>query len=428
MKAHTTVHRTTLWGARPDDKFSLLHDAPQALERIKSYHFAPGTEYSYSNVNFHVLGRIMENVSGLSLAQLLTQRLFIPAGMKTASLCANTNGLPLPIVGYEGNDKVGYFAATNRIEWGGDAGIAASLEDMIAYEIYLDQGLSDGTSLYAQTSKERKFRDGTPAGYGYGLKRLKVAGQSGIGHGGALRGFRHARVQIPAKRLSVVVMHNFETSPAAPLELIVKKVCDVQEPEHQTVSVPTAWKGHFFDEETQLYVAVEEGSREKPGTILVSYGPGTGAEVARLVSETEAESDGMKLTLQGDVLHVNRLDDNRLLKAVRLQAVDKKDMGQASSNNIVGVYRSKESDSVFTVSGERGALYGSFDGFLGRGPIWIMRQIGKEQIWALGNPRGLDATPPGDWTVVFKDQKDDMYNRVTVGCWLARKVEYVRQQ
>ncbi|KAG9571170.1 beta-lactamase/transpeptidase-like protein, partial [Aureobasidium melanogenum] len=419
---------TTLWGARPDDKFSLLHDAPQALDRIKSYHFAPGTEYSYSNVNFHVLGRILENVSGLSLAQLLTQRLFIPAGMKTASLCANTNGLPLPIVGYEGNDKVGYFAATNRIEWGGDAGIAASLEDMIAYEIYLDQSLTDGASPYAQTSKEQKFRNGTPAGYGYGLKRFKVAGQSGIGHGGALRGFRHLRVQIPSKRLSVVAMHNFETSPAAPLELVVKKVCEAQEPEPQTVNVPAAWKGHFFDEETQLYVAVEEGNREKPGTISVSYGPGTAGEVARLVSETEAKSDGMKLSLDGDILHVERIDDNRILKAIRLQPMDKKDLGQTSSEGVIGVYRSKESDSVFTVSGERGRLYGSFDGFLGRGPIWIMRQIGEQQIWALGNPRGLDATPPGDWTVVFTDEKDGMYNRVTVGCWLARKVEYVRQE
>jgi hypothetical protein len=375
-----------------------------------------------------VLGRILENVSGMSLAQLLVQRLFIPAGMKTASLCANTNGLPLPIVGYEGNAKVGYFAATNRIEWGGDAGIACSLEDMIAYEIYLDQSLSKETSLYAQSSKEQKFKDGTPADYGYGLTKLKVAGHSAIGHGGALRGFRHARMQFPAERLSVVVMHNFETPPGAPAELIVKKLLGDKEPEAQKINVPSAWKGHYLDKETQLYIAVEEGDREKPGTILVSYGPGTGAETAKLVSETEAQTDGMKLRLEGDVLHVERIHDNRTLRAKRLQAVDKKDLGQSSSSSVVGVYRNEECDSVFTVSGERGALYGSFDGFLGRGPIWMMRQIGENQVWALGNPRGLDATPPGDWTVVFKDGKDGKCSRVTVGCWLARKVEFVRQE
>lgn len=420
-------HRTTLWGARPDDKFSLLHDAPQALERIKSYHFAPGTEYSYSNVNFHVLGRILENVSGMSLAQLLVQRLFIPAGMKNASLCANTNGLPLPIVGYEGNPKVGYFAATNRIEWGGDAGIACSLEDMIAYEIYLDKSLSDDASLYAQSIKGQSYKDGTPASYGYGLKKLKVAGHSAIGHGGALRGFRHARMQFPSERLSVVVMHNFETSPGAPAEYIVKKILGTKEPEPETVAFTAAWKGHYLDEETQLYVGIEEGDREKPGTISVIYGPGTGGEVARLTSDTEAKADGMKLKLEGDILHVERTDDNRILRAVRLQDVDKKELGQTSSESVVGVYRNAECDSVFTVSGEGGALYGSFDGFIGRGPIWTMKQIGTNQVWALGNPRGLDSTPPGDWTVVFKDEKDGKCSRVTVGCWLARNAEYVRQ-
>lgn len=346
--------------------------------------------------------------------------------MRNASLCANTIGLPLPIVGYEGNPKVGYFAATNRIEWGGDAGIACSLEDMIAYEIYLDKSLKDDSSLYAQSSQDQKYRDGTIASYRYGLKKYKVAGHTAIGHGGALRGFRHLRMQLLSERLSVVVMYNYETPANTAPEFIVKKILGDAEPKPETVNFTSAWKGHYLDEETQLHLAVEEGE-EKPGTISFSYGPGTGAESARLISETEAQSDSTKMTLEGDILHVERTDEKRTLKAVRLQAVDKKDLGKTSSEGVVGVYRNEECDSVFTVSGERGALYGSFDGFLGRGPIWTMKQIGANQVWALGNPRGLDSTPPGDWTVVFKDEKDGKCSRVTVGCWLARNVEYVRQ-
>ena len=368
----------------------------------------------------------MENVSGLSLAQLLVERLFVPAGMTTASLCPNTNGLPLPIVGYEGNDKVGYFAATNRIEWAGDAGIAASLEDMIAYEQYLDRSLSDPDSFYATTSKQQKFRDGTPATYGYGLAHTKVAGQPCIAHGGALRGFRHSRTQLPSHRLSVVVMHNFETSPGVPTEYVVKKVLNLDEPKHKTISMPSEWKGDYFDKDVQLYIAVEEGDRKKPGTISVNYGPGTGGETARLVSETEAESDSMKITLEGDVLHIRRIDDNRTLRAVRLKVVNEGGLDQNTSKDLTGSYRSEELDSVFTVTGGNGALYGSFDGMLGRGPIWMMRPLDGNRIWALGNPRGLDSTPPGDWTVVFEHAKDGKSASCTVGCWLARKVKYVR--
>jgi hypothetical protein len=235
-------------------------------------------------------------------------------------------------------------------------------------------------------------------------------------------------MQLPSERLSVVVMHNFETSPVAPAEHVVKTLLKFEEPGPKVTSLPSTWKGDFFDEDTHLYIGVEEGDRAKPGTISVSYGPGTAGETARLTSETEAETDGMKLTLEGDVLHVDRIDDNRKLCASRLEVVDKKDVGQLSSEDVVGVYRNEECDSVFTVSGTGGHLYGAFDGFLGQGPIWTMRQIGKNKIWALGNPRGLDATPPGDWTVVFKDEDKGKCSKVVVGCWLARKVEYVRQE
>jgi len=98
----------------------------------------------------------------------------------------------------------------------------------------------------------------------------------------------------------------------------------------------------------------------------------------------------------------------------------------AASTNVYGSYHCEETDSTFTVSGEDGVLHGSFDGFLGKGPIWLMRHLG-DSVWALGNPRSLDSTPPGDWTVVFKQSKDGKaIEGCTVGCWLARKLEYTK--
>ncbi|KZZ91158.1 Beta-lactamase/transpeptidase-like protein [Moelleriella libera RCEF 2490] len=43
---------TTLWGARPEDAFSMA--------RLTSLHFAPGTEYSYADTDPQLLGRILE--------------------------------------------------------------------------------------------------------------------------------------------------------------------------------------------------------------------------------------------------------------------------------------------------------------------------------------------------------------------------------
>lgn len=418
--------RSTLWGAKPDDKFSILRDAPQALDRTKSFHFAPGTEYSYSNVNFHVLGRILENVTGMSLAQILVDRLFIPAGMASASLCPNTNGLPLPIVGYEGNASTGYFAATNRIEWAGDAGIAASLDDMIAYEQYLDRSLVDSESPYATTSKEQHFRDAAPATYGYGLARSQKADKTAISHGGALRGFRHGRMQIPSERLSVVVLLNYEAPPSLFIDHVLEKMLDYGEPAPMSITAASELQGDFLDPETLLYLELKTGEEVKPGTLSVNYGPGNTGETVKLTSETTAESPGTKLRLDGDVLHVERSDDNRTIQAKRIQPAVDAAATLAASINVVGSYRCNEADSTFTVSGEDGVLHGSFDGFLGKGPMWLMRHLG-ESVWALGNPRSLDSTPPGDWTVVFKRGKDGKeVERCTVGCWLARKLEYTK--
>ena len=53
-----------------------------------------------------------------------------------------------------------------------------------------------------------------------------------------------------------------------------------------------------------------------------------------------------------------------------------------------------------------GTLCGAFYCYIGKGPIWLMKYIG-EDIWALGNPRGLDATPPGNWTCIFKRDENE---------------------
>lgn len=152
---------STLWGAKADDVFKLEEDAPKAVERTKSLHFAPGTQSSYCNENFYIVARLVENLSGTSLAHLLEDRLFVPAGMMTARLCPDNNQLPGPCVGYEVDEQRGFFPAVNRMQWSGDAGVVGSLEDMIAYEKYLHETWKDPDSLYKAISKDPTYRDGS---------------------------------------------------------------------------------------------------------------------------------------------------------------------------------------------------------------------------------------------------------------------------
>lgn len=172
----------TLWGAKTDSRSSFTEHGPQARHRLRTLHLQPGTEYAYSNANFHILARLIEGVAGRTIGELLGQRIFPPAGMSTAAFCPDTARCPCPCVGYEGDEKRGYVPATNRIEWPGDAGIVASLPDMVAYETFLDRSLLCRENWYYQTTRQTPtLSDAAPAMYGNGLSRRSVASVRTVG-------------------------------------------------------------------------------------------------------------------------------------------------------------------------------------------------------------------------------------------------------
>ncbi|TDZ33112.1 D-aminopeptidase [Colletotrichum spinosum] len=406
---------TVLWGAQPEDRFSIDDHSAPMMERLKSFHFEPGTQYSYVNTNFHILGRVVEQVTGESIGSLLEQRIFGPAGMKTAKLVADTAKLPSPCVGYEGDEQRGFIPADNKIEWAGDAGVVASLNDMIAYEQYLNSLLDDKDSWYAAAQAQPSYKDGTSATYNQGLGRGNIEHVKFIGHSGGLRGFRLFRINVPEERLSVVVLLNHETSSAPPADEIIRNLLGLKRKEVEPIEADPAWFGTFLDEETQLAITVSQGVK---GRVVVYY---TGSpEPVVLADPTHAESPGMKAEIVGDQLRIRRLKENKEIMASRLEAGGKVDHAAFH-----GDFYCAEIDSTFHCVNQGGMLFGSFDGFLGQGPVHLMRHISKD-IWALVCPRGMDAPAPGDWTVVFHRGDDSVVTGATLGCWLARKLEFSR--
>lgn len=404
-----------LWGARPDDPFSLALDAPRAIQRTNSLQFEAGTETSYSNVNFYILARALEKVSGQGLGQLLVERVFIRAGMATASLCPNTVGPPHPIVGYEGDEKRGYIAAVNRIEWSGDAGIVASLEDMVAYEQWLHNSWADEKSIYRSVTEPPKFKDGSPAYYAFGLGHGETAGKQWIGHGGALRGFRLQRLHVPSENVSVVAMFNHEGDSGSAAESVVKKLFKFEEPAGQCEKSVLEWTGSFLDEETQLLLKARPGDA---GEVLITY---LGEEKVVLTSPTKAESRRMLASIEKDTLHIRRTRENKHLRGRRI----KEGSNNLSNSDYVGIYQCSDADSTFICNGNSALMYGAFNGYLGKGPVHLMKYVG-EDIFLLACPRGLDAPAPGDWTIVFQRDGSGKVVGATIGCQLARKLKFER--
>ena len=128
--------------------------------------------------------------------------------MESALLAADTRAMPDGTEGYEGTREAGFRPAVNRILWTGDAGIGASLDDMIAWERHIDATRDNSEALCTRLSAPVTFADGHGAPYGFGLSRQTELGRAVIGHGGALRGWRSHRLYVPSERISVVVLFN----------------------------------------------------------------------------------------------------------------------------------------------------------------------------------------------------------------------------
>src|SRR3984957_20180620 len=154
------------------------NEAARIIGATRTPHFEPGTRSSYVNQNFRLLADIIQQRTGRGFAELLRDRIFDRAGMDSAFLAADTSAMPDGTTGYEGSTSGGFRAAENRILWTGDAGLGASLDDMIAWERFIDATRDDPDALYSRLSNPVSFRDGNPAGYGFGLDRSTEFGRS----------------------------------------------------------------------------------------------------------------------------------------------------------------------------------------------------------------------------------------------------------
>jgi D-aminopeptidase len=114
---------------------------------------------------------------------------------------------------------------------------------------------------------------------------------------------------------------------------------------------------------------------------------------------------------------MERPGENLRTAAIRLARKAKPD--------IEGRYWSEETEGSLKIVSTGGAFYGGFEGMLGRGAMQPIHPL-AEDVWLLPCQRSMDAPAPGDWTIRVHRDAAGAVRGLTVGCWLARRVEYLR--
>jgi D-aminopeptidase len=399
-----------LQGAHPEQSFG-SDDALRIIGGTRTLQFEPGTRYSYANQNFVILSDILQQRAGLGFAELLRTRIFDKVGMESALLAADTRAMPDGTEGYDGTQTSGYRVAKNRIFWTGDAGLGASLDDMIAWERHIDATRDNPDALYPRLSTPVTFNDGRPSAYGFGLNRRAVLGRAVTGHGGALRGWSSYRLYSRADRVSVIVAFNhMADARGAAMDLFAAAVNEDQ-PTRPAVGATPAWLGAYIEPETKLAARVDLA----PDGVRLRFGQSP--EVLDYRESGAGRDNDVCLRADGRRLEMDRPADNQT------SVLDPCAAGPTSG--LAGRYRCEELDAEITIIGDNDVFYGGLCGFLGNGRMELLEPIGVDVV-ALPCPRALDHAPPGDWTLMVQRNEIGDVVGLIVGCWLARRLRYQR--
>lgn len=386
--------------------------ATRLIGEGRTLQFSPGTRYSYANQNFRILSNVLQARLEGDLDGLLRRQVFHRAGMATAQLGADTASPIGGTTGYEGSLETGFRPAVNRITWTGDAGLVATLDDLIAWERSIDQTRNDPESIYRRLATPVSFRDGTPAAYGFGLSHRSAFGRPMTGHSGALRGWRSHRLYIPSERLSVVVFFNHMADPfKAALDLVAAAIGEVTFGTIPSAQTPS-WLGTYLEPETRTVIRLDQTPDRRIRSRM-----GHLSEELDVQPDGSAAGAGVRLRCESEGLRMDRLYENQSSLLVRCE--------RSKSLEVTGRYHCDELETGMAILGSADATYAVLSGKLGEGRLELLEPVGNDN-WLLPCPRALDHPAPGSWTISPLTEAHGRIQTLTLGCPLARRLTYRR--
>ncbi len=249
--------------------------------------FEPGSRWSYSNTNFLILGKAVEQASGMPIDKFLAQRIFDKVGMTntlydpppTDSALAKgytTYALGAPVV-----------AKPEAKGWTGAAGAMWSTPtDLLKWDLALIDGTLLSPKSFALLSTPRTLTDGRSTGYGCGLSVGLTGEAEVLQHGGAVAGSVAQNIFIPVTRSGLVVLSNADFAPTGD---IINAVLPKLLPH---LTVPTIAGATALDAATAFLTSLEKGSIDR-GTL--------GDDFNALLSDEHVAADRKTLAAIGKI-------------------------------------------------------------------------------------------------------------------------------
>lgn len=174
--------------------------------------FEPGTNYSYCNSGFLLMGMIVERITQRSLQQEFDRVINEPGDMGL-KLIAEADSLPemSPYWEKKGNSYIPY----PHWPWiKGDGGLTATSIMLAQFPKQWSLGIFIDSVSYQKMVTPRILADGIQTGYGLGVRNGEFFGEKIIGHTGGHKSTYAIMVYFPERDLTFVVFTNTDSTPS----------------------------------------------------------------------------------------------------------------------------------------------------------------------------------------------------------------------
>jgi D-alanyl-D-alanine carboxypeptidase len=195
-------------------------------------YFAPGAGYRYSNTNYLLLGLIIENVTGHSVASEIRNRLLVPFSLTNTSYPDN-QAMPDPWAhGYGLNAKRQWedVSGTIPVSMMGAAGeMISNMDDMKRWVKLYVTGKTNGPET------QRARMTCVPTGHGNLAFGLGIGCSAGwYGYTGGLPGYNTANYYFPEQDITVVAWVPLQADKPEPgvANAIFRDIARIMTPEH----------------------------------------------------------------------------------------------------------------------------------------------------------------------------------------------------
>jgi CubicO group peptidase (beta-lactamase class C family) len=196
----------------------------ELLKKESAGKFAPGTQWSYSNSGYVVLGLVVAKISGTPFREFLRERIFAPLKMsQTIAYESGKNEVTTRAYGH--SKEADAWKETDQSPTSatlGDGGIYSSLTDLAKWDEALAQHtlLSENemqpalTSAQLTTGAQPQWPansdrpQGTPVSYGFGWFLDAYHNHVRMWHYGDTMGFHTYIQRFPTDKLTIIVLCN----------------------------------------------------------------------------------------------------------------------------------------------------------------------------------------------------------------------------